>query len=76
MAAEIVGGANPGEKRDMGREVALGRRQGNLEGQRAFVWVFWGGRIPESFDGEILSIASFLRELPGELFGGEFSVAL
>ena len=26
VAAEIVGRANPGEKRDMGREVALGRR--------------------------------------------------
>ena len=30
VAAEMVGGANPGEKRDMGREVALGRRERNL----------------------------------------------
>ena len=30
VAAEMVGGANPGEKRDMGREVVLGRRQRNL----------------------------------------------
>ena len=30
VAAEIVGGANPREKRDMAREVALGRREGNL----------------------------------------------
>ena len=36
----------------MGREVALGRRQGNLDWQRAFVWWFWGGRGRAGFLGE------------------------
>ena len=47
VAAEIVGGANPGEKRDMGSVVSLRGGGRDLWREGAFVWVFLGGRIVE-----------------------------